>query len=362
MKRFLLTLALTAMALFVFDSAASAALVVGQGDIETSTGGATSVSFKNIINGNSSLGHTFNNNIFSNVAGSGGAVRSVSTNLLSTYGTAGGGGSLALYNGNPVLLVIAVEGATTAGAAPVFTATSGRLGFFESSFGYNQYDPTTWGVTNAAGTTLLSPIAVWDLKPAEAIFDPGPDTSPGAGPGIFNLAEEQVNQISINTAGPVASQGFFLARESTTYTDPTLSGNSFWTTTGLPIGFDIDDGEDEGLILRVDEQVNFNPSTNTGFISGGVGTAGFDALNTIASALGGLPFFATGFGAGLATSFDPDPGPGVSADILTTIGGTSGAGVQFGVPEPSSFLIWAVVGAACVGANGWRRRRTARRS
>lgn len=308
----------------------------------------------NLITGSSSLGQTFNNNIDSNISQAGGTVVTVGSNLLDQYGFRLGGGIDAEYEGAQMVAVYALSGTTTAGANPTFRATEGRLALFVLPDGvtYNQFDPLTWGATSADGTTLLDPIAVWDLKPAEDVVDPGDNAGAdntladplGGGPGIFNLINGsggEVNQISINALVSTASQGYFLFTESTTFEGATLAGNDFITVTGLA------DAEgrlvperffqtDEGLVVRTDESSVATP--NTTFVSQ---SDRIDALNTIAAELGGLPdldpltpatneAFAIAFGANGGDARTYNPGVlGTTADIQTTLGSTASPTVQF---------------------------------
>jgi len=329
--------------------------LVKLGEIELN---GTTAADVNLITGSSSLGQTFNNNVDSNTSQAGGTVVTVGSNLLDQYGFLLGGGIDAQYDGAQIVAVYALRGTTTAGANPTFRATEGRLALFVLPDGvtYNQFDPLTWGATSADGTTLLEPIAVWDLKAPEDVVDPG--NNPGAantladplggGPGIFNLvndADGEVNQISINALVPTASQGYFLFTESTTFEGTTLAGNGFIDVTGLtdaegrlvPERFFL---TDEGLVVRTDESSVMTP--NTTYVSQ---TDRIDALNTIAADLGGLPdldpttpatneAFATAFGAGDPETYNPGT-LGTTADIQTTLGSTASPTVQF---EPTASI------------------------
>jgi hypothetical protein len=187
-----------------------AEIIVGTSTVQTSTGGATTVSDVNLINGNSSLGNLFLNNVATNAAGGSGSTRMVGSNLLSTYGFQLGGGTSTLFNGQSLVAVFALDGSFAAGTPSIVSVTGGRLGFFTIPTGgtsYNQFSPITWGATNAAGTSLLTPVAVWDIKPQEAVTDLGPGKPSGGGPGIFNLTPGQTNQVSVNTTVGTSNQG-----------------------------------------------------------------------------------------------------------------------------------------------------------
>lgn len=354
---------------------AHATSFVGTSTVHTSTGGATSRPDVNVINGNSSAGNQFFNVTSSNDPLSSGSARVVSSNLLASYSFRTGEVGGAVYNVQPIVAVFALEGTVAAGSDSFFQATAGRVGFFSIagdlvSNNYNQFNPVTWGAVNATGTVLATPIAVWDITLAEQVIDFGPDASPGGGPGVFNLALSQVNQVSVNATVGTSNQGFFLLGESQTFGGATLSGNSFLTVTGTglpPAGFSL---VGEGIVSRIDESYRLGTATNTNPIGGGPGTAGFDALNTIAALLGGLSdldatiagdqAFANAFGGlgnsgGDGRSFNPSNGnPNANtADVLFTLGTTSSPIVQ-AVPEPASITL-LLGGLALCGIRGRRQ-------
>lgn len=377
---------LATVGLGIFMSSAHAApsgAYVGSAVVHTSTGGATTVGDVgnggvNLVSGNSTAGNQYINNITTNTLFAPGSIRTVGANLLATYNFANGGVNGAVYNPAsgptmPVVVVFAVEGVTTSPAS--FTATGGRVGFFGLSGdlvnnNFNKFDPTTWGATNAAGTSLLTPIAVYDLKPAEPVFDT--PVAVGGGPGVFNLAASQVNQQAINTVVGTSNQGFYLVRESTTFGGATLSGNDFVTllTNPIPDGTPI---ADEGLVGRVDDSLIVGTAGNTSAVSGGIGAAGFDALNTIACLLGGLSDidgglagcqgFANGFGGlgnagGDPLNYNPSNGSPVpnTNDSLFTFG-TSFSPIAQPVPEPATLLLFLSGGFAALGLRVLQHRR-----
>jgi len=342
-----------------FPTGAFAEFIAKTSTVHTSTGGATTVTDVNLINGHTSLGTLFINNVTTNgvpLSGTTSAV-AVGSNLLASYGKRTGGGVGAVYNPaatpvQPIVAVFALSGVVAPGGGNVFIATGGRVGFFSipgslGAHAYDQFNPITWGATNASGTALLTPIAVWDLKPAEPVSDPG-DAPGGGGPGMFNLDAVDVNQISVNSAVGTATQGFLLFKETGTFTPSTLSGNSFISVTGNapppPVVLD------EGLVSRADGSLLIATATNTGAISP---SAGLNALNTIANQLGGLPdlagpgtAFATAFGtigsgAGSGTDFNPSSGAQSpnTADSIFTFGVTASPGVQVPFGCTSTFNI-----------------------
>ena len=381
----------TAFALALGTRAYADPFLVKTGTVRTSTGADTALDVNSLI-GSNTLGNQFINTISGNgnnafPAANNSPFRVVGANILANYGFRLGGGTGAVFNpaGAPVQPVVAVFAAEGVAPNPAqIQLTGGRVGFFSiggtlQNNNFNEFNPITWGATNAAGTSLLSPIAVWDLKPAENVADLGPLAAGGGGPGTFNLLANQVNQAAINNVVGAVNQGFFLFKETTTFPGATLVGNTFYTTTGnapiVPPGNVL---TDEGLISFINEALR-GGTLNDSFISGGTGTAGFDALNTIAGALGGLADlggantgFAIGYGGqgnagGDPRSFNPSNGAGVpnTSDSFFTLGTSSSPGVQFtpvvvnDIPEPASMLLW---GAGVVGFGIYAKSRRRRNS
>ena len=320
----------------------------------------------NVVSGEASLGQTFNNNYTTDTPLTGGSVRTIGANLLSSYGLAvGGSGAEAMFDGMDIVGVYALEGTRTVTDTSTLTVTDGRLALFAIEAGtFNQFDPLTWGATSADGSTLLEPLVVWDLKHEDGeldddVRDPGVNTGAantlldplGGGAGIFNLTAtmvvgtNEVNQVTFNNLqGTGNNQGDFLFTEDTTFTGSMTVGSGFFDATGLvdgagslvPTGYVV---TDEGVVVRTDETVVDNPTTT--FVSTATGLA---ALNTIAADLGGLSdlggagtAFATAFGPGLSTTYDPGS-PTTNADVQTTLGSTTSIGVQFQpCPEISGY-------------------------
>lgn len=343
-------------------------VIVKQGTFATSDGAATTPT-RNQFAGTQSDGYTFNNNISNLAPLSGGTVRSVFSNSITNYTLTGAPSMDAQYTlggvAHDIVLVGGIEGSTTAGNTPVFTATSGYIGFFAQPVNtYVANNPSTWGATNAStggdGLSLLTPIAIFQLKPAEPITDTG--IMVDGGPGTFNTAQAAVNKIAIDIVNPALNQGIFLFEESTAVA--TLEGTEYIDITGinpgtLPSNAIVDLLED--LAIRVSEQVQ-----TAGLAFGMLDGTDLNVLNTIASQLamlsdlgGANTGFATGLGPGTATTFNSGPGPGLTSDIETNFGVNGVMAVQFQteeavVPEPSSILIWGV-GLALIGGLGCRR-------
>jgi hypothetical protein len=395
--RSLVLIGLAVLCTFTLVANANADSWVGAATIRTSTNGATTVGDAGNggiiqINANSSNGNQFINDVTTNVAFSGtpNDYRLVGSNLLSTYSAGDGSTFMSLYNGRPIVAVFAVSGTAipVLGNPTVFDATGGRVGFFSINAvtDYNVNKPTTWGATNAAGTSLLTPIAVWDLKPREIMHDcpvggsPGdffcpPGTPAGGGPGIFNKLASQMNQISINATVGDASQGFFMFKENGVF--PTLEDSDFVNllTNPLPGGVGI---EAEGIVTRTDESIKQGTAINTAGINTATvdGTDGFNALNTIAKQLGGMAdlvggcsgvgcAFATGFGGlgnsgGLATDFNPSSASSGNipntADVLDTLGTTSSAFAE-PVPEPATIVLFLGGGLVIFSISAFQRFR-----
>jgi hypothetical protein len=196
----------------------------------------------------------------------------------------------------------------------------------------------------------------------------------GGGSGIFNLAAGQVNKLGFDTTVGAHNTGFFLFDQTTNpalNTPNALSGNAFDKVIGNPpLGPGL---LPQGLVFRADETVAAATPINTGPISGGKGTAAFDALNAIAFSLGGFPeltlgmhdAFATNFGgrgntAGPTENYNPSSsasGSPNTSDIVTNLGfvGSSFATV----PEPASVTLVLCAGfsfGGYVGLRRWRRK------
>jgi hypothetical protein len=341
----------------------------------------------NVISGvTSGAGSQFINGIFAGggnpFPNTGGTFRTVGANLLNKYTAQNGVLTDVLFNGMPVDVVFAVQGTTTSSVSgsPMFTITGGRAGLFTTT-NFNGFDPRTWGTT--AGTSLATPIAVYDIKlPPERVVDNVMDDPVDGGTHIFNLAPNQVNQASVNTTVGSANQGFFLLKQSLTYTTPTAlaggsaAGSNYENVTNKtpPSGTFVD----QGIVTRADESIqDADANGNASFY----GAAGFlDALNIIAKQLGGLTdlgssagvgtAFATGLG-GLgnndtnATDYNPSTGQNFGGaripntnDLIETFGTTSSPTIQAStVPEPASVTMLLCGGLAAAGIAGIRRFR-----
>jgi hypothetical protein len=338
-------------------SSASANVIVGAGTIETSS--ATPPTVLGLVNlaSTDAAGAIYNNTVNSTDPTQVNTVRTVGAIRLTTYTQVDGTQHDARFDSLNMSLVFAVEGTSTPqdplGVTQLFRANRGRYALFTYTGGFNAANPQSWGAVTGTGATLAlaSPIAVWDLIPADNILDIFP------GPGIFNVTKNLVNEVGVNTQNPTLVQGTFLAGETATYGGPTeIAGNDFWTTThifgSLPPNYL------ETAAIRLSESLTLTPNLN--FISGGAGTDGFEALNVIANTLGGLPFFATDMGTA-ASEFDPvsalNP---TGSDNVFTGGVNIGFGLQ-AIPEPSTYAIFGLIlgGAGLVGAFRRRRARAA---
>src|SRR5262249_23481551 len=144
---------------------------------------------------------------------------------------------------------------------------------------------------------------------------------------------------------------------------------NFWNVTGNP---PITPGATENVISRFVESLmpgTAGANGNTRFIDPAQAgnTFGFDALNNIATGLGGLPFFATAFGGlgnsgGPATDFTPSSASGAgtpanTGDFLFTLGFTFAIGQVTAqeAPEPATLAVFA--GLMGVGGLVYRKRR-----
>lgn len=312
------------------------------------------------VNGVTGVGATYTNNITTNTPNLGGTIRVVGSNLLSTYSLNTGFTSTATYNGLPLVGVFAVEGVTSAPMGGVSTAnfTSGRLGFFtiSSAATYNTYNPLSWGATNAAGTLLNTPVAVFELAAPT-------DVKPGTGYTAFNLGAGSVNTAGINVTAPTDTQGNFLfSPENTSLVNSdgsaiTPNPGSNWLTVTNPTG----DPAKEGLISQINQHVIIGTALQ-GFMA--TGSAGLDAMNTIAQVLGGLGQFASSVcnpatctAAQLANPLTYNitsalsPTGTNSADIRATLGTITAPGT---VPEPA---VLALMGIGLAGL-GFRMRKS----
>jgi hypothetical protein len=341
----------------------------------------------NVISFDASIGQVYSNLYaqggigVGNAPGFGGSIRSIGVVLMQNYNLRTGGSSpatIAITTGGVTTTyqltgVVALDGVATAGSTTLFTATSGRLGFFAIPVGtFNQFSPITWGATDATGTSLLAPIAVWDLGPQDFAKDPGPAAPGGGGPGTYNNVFVD-NGVSFNANQLALQGGLNNWLESAT-----------WPTVGAPaatVGNDYNNVFNnppfglppEGMVSTLNEAVNQGPTLT--FISGDVAaataSAGFTALNTIAAVLGGfgdLGVAGTAWATAVGTPGD-SLGPSAAFHANTGLPNTSdlvtNAGAQFsitrnGVPEPASCLIW-MVGCGFAAVYG-RRARTKRRS
>jgi len=330
----------------------------------------------NVINfGTSTTGFSFTNNITTNTPPPpfGGTILTIGHTPLTTYSQLTGTTIPVTYNGQPLNAVFAIRGTVSPTSSPGSIVSNFQvvgLGIYAyNTATYNRFDPSTWGATNAAGTTLNQAVALFGAKPPEQI-GPGGQGDPA---NSFQPASS-VNASSLNNLGVGQSQGNFLVRELT----GGIAGVNWLTiTTGqLPSPNFV---TAEGLHLSSNQELALATAANTAFVDQTT-DAGFLALNTIAASLGGFAnlagagtAFATGFGApGDADPFHFAPGtafsgPGGglnSADVMTNISLTgypileqdvAGGGGR--VPEPATLVVFA--GMMGVGGLVYRRRRAA---
>jgi len=354
---------------------ASSASFTLPANVDTSTNGATSIG--NSANGVMALasGLVSNareliNNTAGNAYGTDGDIRFIlSIPMVSAYFE-----NLSTpnytYNGSNVVAVMALEGSVThfpfqTILAERYQVTSGRIGIFTTSATYNGNDPMTWGATDASGTVLSKPIAVWDLKPAEPVFKittPPLVTVVNQGVHFVNVSEDD-NFLFRETQNPNFSSGAGV-----------FSGNEFFSLTKntVPANYVFDD---EGVALRVLNQDGPTPNAGSKPWAGGPGVPAFDALNTIACQLGGLSDldaalngcqgFANGFAAGNASG---DPRSYNPANNTTGLVNT--ADFDFSafdaylipteqadqVPEPASGILLSIVIAGLAAARLKRYR------
>lgn len=354
-------IALAAIAGFTLTGTLAAAPINAHGSAQFNLGGGNFTTTNINTFGSATNGFSFTNNITTNTGGGpaiGSQIVTVGATTLTTYQASNGVQTVATYNGNPIVAVTAIQGTIVPGpGGTTVTAQfqSGKVGFFtiSSVTAFNPFDPNSWGATTNNGQTLVTPLAVFTIKPQELIIN---------GPGGRNQDVPQppsnVNVSSLNSTSGVNTQGHFLFKEDLGVNS--ILGDSFMEmTSGLLPGFT---ELAEALHIRSDQGIQFADADNTSFISGGVGTAGFNALNTIATQLGGLGLFASSFG-NVADPLSYVPATGVlgngfanSADAMATLGGTFYPSVQQQlVPEPTSIALFGVV--AGVGGLIYRNRR-----
>jgi hypothetical protein len=368
-NRYFLTLA---AALTLAASARAEAFFTEPGIIQTGTA-------PNTFQGNvfDATGGAFQGTVFSNTTtttnpAAGGTVISVGANLLSNYDLGGGGTASATFNGQQLVLVVAVKGNSfpIGGGFNQAIFNQGYAAIFAISPGtFASANPASWGAVT--GSVLHTPLAVFQISTTAS------SVAPGAGSTLFNLSgTPPINASAVDVVSGTNTQGNFVFPQVSKAANGTASSpTTFFQVPFLaPPGFT---QTSQGLVIRTDQSVTSAP--NLSFISGGPGTPGFDALNIIARQLAGLPdlgssagagtAFATNFGAptdNAATDFSPSTTlPLTNSDFVGSFGTTSApvVGLQQNppstVPEPASFLLWGSIGIG-FGYCRYRGRRQSR--
>jgi hypothetical protein len=357
--------ALSAAVLFACVANARADVFIGTGAVQNGAGGFFvgvppvagdgNPNGINQLQGVTTFGNQYVNNITSNVFGTPGVVHTVGANLVSTYGYRAGGGQPATFSvgGVPqdVVLVFAARGNTTGlGSTSVFTATNIGAALYAVPTGtFNQNNPATW--------TSATQIASFGNIFSTTVHDNGPAAFDGGGPGIFNLSPGQVNQIGVNAQVGTSNQGFFLLSE--------INNQNFWNLIGNP-GL-LPNINPNAVVVRADEGYTVGDTLNTANLAANLGNlnnifntllpgvAAIDGGVAFASAIGGL-----GSNAGPASSFNPSSGNPIpnTNDVIFSFGATTVLGnnlVTQQVPEPATLAVFA--GVMGLGGFVYRRRK-----
>lgn len=373
-------IAVTLASLALGGGARADFIVTTISDVDKGSGGTASN--VNALVGTSAGNFDFGNTIGSTTGGSAvGDTRqvvSVGVDVLSGgLKSFGGGNTGATYNGNPIVVVTAVQGTATVtalGGGTQFKVESGKIGFFQTdanfNANFNQFNPLTWQATDATGATLKTPLAVFKLVDPSGIV--GFDVLQGTKGDGGNVLSANNNLINFQTQNPTNNTGDFTFKE-TSIGSPGAAFIQVSKDGLFPGNTDLGDAL-HIFINQVLAKSTSNDPNDAGnkfrFVDpdGSNGVKGLAALNTIATNLGGLSFFASGFGSGTNT-FDPYGGPSGNPQVFP---GSGDLGANFGltgfpgilqeppppIPEPASMVLWSVLGVgAMYGA--YRRRRTA---
>ncbi len=303
----------------------------------------------NVLQINAIGGISYDNNISTTGApGAGNIANIVAAVPIVNYNTSGGGVPSAVFGGGARqgILVFAGQAQVTSIGGGGATASLqfatpgntlgglavGKIGLFDVANGtFNTLHPTTWG-------NPLAAVALFGIKNNE-------DVIPGSGLGVTRPAAIQ-NQASINAANPLANQGFVLFKD---INDP------FVLEGGVPLPGFFKTGE--GISARLDQEF--------GTFSPDFGAADLAALNAFSNALAGFQF-ATGFGPGPATNFNPQNiGATIPPDFFLILGAQAAPGIQQlpegEIPEPASMLLWGLM-AVGIGIYGGIRRYQSKRA
>jgi len=181
---------------------------------QSALGGSTSFDVVTRVNGTTLGGYDFGNNITSasGPGAKGDTVNVLVVDQITSYNrNASPSNPLSNFGTNTGVVVFAGQLHITSISGTAITAQfiNGQFGIFQGS--QATYDPkhaATWGATNAAGTTFVSPVGLYSLSTPTAVV-PGPN-----GQGDFFLAS-QVNQSGFNTNAAVQSQAVALFNEVT---------------------------------------------------------------------------------------------------------------------------------------------------
>jgi hypothetical protein len=289
--------------------------------------------------GTSLGGYNYGNDITSTSPTVGDLVNAVTVDHFTAYITGGTGfnrGTSNTANPQTVTIVAAFQERITnvvgaVGAQTISTQIlSGQAGLYIAS-PLSLGHPTSYGATNAAGTTFNAPFALYSLA---AVPSQGVLPSPAGEGDVF--APGQINQTAFNTNAQQLSQAVALFKETNNGgflvidKQPTPPGGVF---------------AGNGQLALIVAQINSGTLFAPGFTA-----ADKAALNTIFSNLDpaalNSPFGFANFGSGTATDFLPTQNAS-TGDAELTFGLNADPGNFFSgqvvVPEPATFAVWSLL-------------------